>query len=767
MPRTPLVGPFFGAVARGAAGPQPMTTTVIASRHISDRLIRVTLPAGELLCGNHVSHRDVRALRRVTHRTRLDLVPPQIPRSKRNTAQRDLGRRNDPVREVSETVHLRESRASMSELLARFVSAFKRGIEGEVAAMQASSGAFELTLSRGEDLGALRYSFDVVATDKLAPGTACTLRSPRGEQRVTIERVDDARITIAATLPIDAGVSPLTLVLAPWFLYDRLVQALDTLHVDRHAVSLALTLFGKQPHARTPTPLRCDHGALDASQRAAVQLCSDSDLAFIWGPPGTGKTVTLTNVIEELLAQGKRILLASTTNAAIDQVLAKVATRSWFPPAVEAGTAIRLGRSDADTFGAELGDIVDRLHGAYRTSLDRLRARIGDVDQQVRYARALVEELATATAPQQSLFAAAPARLRAGALTRVFSSGLAEVIASLGPRDQVRVIEQRIARLDRVRVLAKARVAAQAAADRDLEARLVADARIVMCTLTNAYLSPLMADQRFDVLIAEEAGMATLPTLFYAACLCRQRVIVVGDPRQLPPIVQSNEDLVRRAIGRNIFDVTVPDPDHSDVVAMLDVQYRMHDAIGTLVGALFYGGRLGHGADRAATAAISSRAPFPGLPIVVVDTKQRTTCERSAKGTSRINPASAEITAELALEAVRGGSTSIAVITPYAAHAAEIRRLLAARRIADAVECSTIHRFQGRECDVVIIDLVDAAPMRQSALLADAPNLLNVSISRARGKLVIVADVGYFEATAPGGIVAAMLRAMTDCRMPA
>ena len=143
----------------------------------------------------------------------------------------------------------------------------------------------------------------------------------------------------------------------------------------------------------------------------------------------------------------------------------------------------------------------------------------------------------------------------------------------------------------------------------------------------------------------------------------------------------------------------------------------------------------------------------------MVDTDGRTTCERSAKGTSRVNAASAEITANLAHEAVTGGSTSIAVITPYAAQAAEIRRLLAARGLADTVECSTIHRFQGRECDVVVIDLVDAAPMRQSALLADAPNLLNVSISRARGKLVIVADVGYFRTAAPDGIVTALLAA--------
>ena len=646
----------------------------------------------------------------------------------------------------------------MKDLLARFVAAFKRGLEGELAAMHASAEAFEIPLLRGEDLGSLRYRFELAAAEKLAPGSVCSLRGPRGEQRVTVERCEETRLTLAASQPLDVTASPLALVVAPWFLYDRLIQALDELDVDRHSIELALRLFGKLPHARAATPLRCDHGALDPSQRAAVQLCSDGDLAFLWGPPGTGKTVTLTHVVEELLAQGQRILLASTTNAAIDQILARLSSRPWFAAAVEKGTLIRLGRSSAETFGAELGDIVARLHGAHRGSLERLRARIGDVTQQIRFAQALCGELAPAVATQQSLFAEPAPRLRAAALSRVFSPGLAEAIAGAPAADQLRIVELRIARLERVVTLARARVAAHAAADRELEARIVTDARVVMCTLTNAHLSPVMAGQRFDVLIAEEAGMATLPSLFYAACLCRRRAIVVGDPRQLPPIVQSDDDRVRRAIGRNIFDVTVPDPARSEAVAMLEVQYRMHPAIGALVGRLFYGDRLVHAADRATTEAIAGRAPFAGRAVAVVDTQGRTACQRPAKGSSRLNPASAEITAELALEAVRGGATSIGVITPYAAHAAEVRRLLAARGIDDAVECSTIHRFQGRECDVVILDLVDAAPLRPSALVTDAPNLLNVSISRARGKLVIVADVAYFAAADPEGLVTSLLR---------
>jgi hypothetical protein len=661
---------------------------------------------------------------------------------------------------------VRDDPTSLSDAqwLARFVSAFRRGLEREVAAMRASSTVFELPLARGEDLGALRYAFDLLEpSDKLGAGAEAMLRTPRGEAAVTVERCDDLRITLAAAQPIDPGAEPITLAVTPWFLYERLGQALDELHVDRHAISLALALFGKRPHRRAATSLRCDHGALNASQRAAVQLCSDSDLAFLWGPPGTGKTATLTHVIEELRAGDRRILLVSTTNAAIDQLLAKLAARPWFAAAVDAGTLVRLGRSDDDTFGAELADVVGRAQGRHRGAVDRLRGRIADAEQRLRHATQLLADLAVATAPQQSLFAEPAPPLRSTALAAVFPPGLADVVARLPAPAQAQALQLRLARLTRLRTLARDRVAHHTAAIRDLEVQVIANARIVMCTLASAYLSPLLKPQRFDVLVAEEAGMATLPSLFHAACLCRDKAIMVGDPRQLPPIVQSREDVVQRAIGRSVFDVTIPDPSRSDVVALLDIQYRMHPTIGALVGQLFYGGRLIHAADAARSDAIAARAPYPGSPVVVLDTASRTTCERSAKGNSRINAASADLVAALAFDAVTAGAGSVAVITPYAAQARDLRRRLSARRLAGVVECSTIHRFQGRESDVVIIDLVDAAPMRPGLLLAggahtDACHLLNVSVSRARGKLILVADLRYFEHHAPTGILTTLLR---------
>ena len=258
--------------------------------------------------------------------------------------------------------------------------------------------------------------------------------------------------------------------------------------------------------------------------------------------------------------------------------------------------------------------------------------------------------------------------------------------------------------------------------------------------------------------------MALLPALFFCASLARERVIVVGDPRQLPAIVQSNDPFVRKYLGMSIFDVTVPELDQSPVVALLDMQYRMHPVIGRLVSAFAYDGKLLHDATTRARDAIAAASPYPGAPLVLVDTAGHTTCATHPGQFSRFNTASAALCVRLAVDAVRNGMASVGIVTPYAEQSRLIRTLLA-RAPAEArhIECRTVHRFQGAERDLIILDTVDTAPFTPGVLLAGtgahtaARNLVNVSISRARGKLVIVADVAYFRATAPGSAIQALL----------
>ena len=125
---------------------------------------------------------------------------------------------------------------------------------------------------------------------------------------------------------------------------------------------------------------------------------------------------------------------------------------------------------------------------------------------------------------------------------------------------------------------------------------------------------------------------------------------------------------------------------------------------------------------------------------------------------------SAAVCVALAREALESKIESIAIITPYAEQSRVITRALRdAGMKRGNVECSTVHRFQGNERDLVILDAVDASPLRPGILLASRDDssrkLLNVSLSRARGKLILVADVRYFESRARGSAMQEALEA--------
>lgn len=656
-------------------------------------------------------------------------------------------------------------------MLARFVAAFQRGIRVEMAAMRERLGSFEIQVTDGRALAEartdnrFRYSFEFATPDeKLGAGVECTLRVGSGEWLATVEEVSDARVTLMTSRPVELAQRSGVLVIYPWFLYERLLTALSELSGPDDCIERGLALFGKGEVRRGDTGLVRDHAALDASQRAATQLCSDSSLAFVWGPPGTGKTTTLAHIADELLAQNRRVLLVSTTNAALDHALAKLAAKPGFGPAIDAGLVVRLGHTERNTFGTGVDEVVRRVHVAHRETLDDLRERVRDSTECVRRAEMLLTQLAATQAPQLALFAAPAPGARERDLTTLFPPAVARDVSTLAPREQTARIRTRLGRHQRRVALCKQRIAEIERALRGERAGVVARARCVLATLTNAYLSPLMRGERFDVVVAEEASMAVLPSLFHAACLATQKTVMIGDPRQLPPIVQSDDPLVHQVMGRNIFDVTVPAPESSPLVAMLETQYRMHPTIGDLVSELSYGGRLHHASSTAERAAIAGLAPFAGEPLVVVDTGGRTRCHSPPGTSSRTNATTAELCAQLARQAVRSGATTVGVITPYSLQAREIRRRFGGWRDAMNIECSTIHRFQGRERDVVIVDMVDAAPMRPGVLLSgqgptsSARNLLNVSLSRARGKLVLVADVEYFASNAPHSFVTEALR---------
>jgi len=112
----------------------------------------------------------------------------------------------------------------------------------------------------------------------------------------------------------------------------------------------------------------------------------------------------------------------------------------------------------------------------------------------------------------------------------------------------------------------------------DIEASVLANAKVIGATATKLFLSPT-SFAGFDVVILDEASMLLLPALFHAAGLGKESVVISGDFRQLPPIMQSEQEALRRELGKDVFHVAGIEEDvrsrRSKRMRMLEDQFRM------------------------------------------------------------------------------------------------------------------------------------------------------------------------------------------------
>ncbi len=513
----------------------------------------------------------------------------------------------------------------------------------------------------------------------------------------------------------------------PSFLLEKLRERLQAISLDAGACARSARLLGGAPggpvRTRPPgTPRSAAAGAdLNACQRDAVERVASSEVAFIWGPPGTGKTTTLGHAVAALLAQGESVLVVAHSNAAVDQAAIAIGRRVDGTPAYREGRIMRVGVARAPGMAA---------HGAMQPR-EIVRREHPD----------LVREIETLERERDRL---------TEQLTRLSERELAPARASL---DTVRK------QLDERRGLL-----------RSLERRLIGRASIILCTLSKAAIEEEIFSRTFDVAIVDEASMAYIPADLFIASLAAKRVAVFGDFRQLPPITQGDTPAIQEWLQPDIFEmagiVAAVDGGRPDArMTMLEEQYRMHPEIAAIVKRRFYANRLTTAAGVAeACTPITDAPPQAGRAVILLDTGplRPLACKESAGrngsvrrsgGNSRFNLVSALVDVELALTARAGSAHTVGIITPYAAQARLVSKLLHDLKVPrDEILCATVHRFQGSECDVIIYDVVEGKPLsRAGQLLSDdtrglAGRLLNVAVSRAKGKLIIVGDIAHLRA---------------------
>ena len=189
-----------------------------------------------------------------------------------------------------------------------------------------------------------------------------------------------------------------------------------------------------------------------------------------------------------------------------------------------------------------------------------------------------------------------------------------------------------------------------------VEQLVIADATVIATTLTRAYLRDSIQFRRFDTVILDEASMAPIPALWVAASLADYSAVVVGDHKQLPPIVLSTHELAEKWLGKDIFEAagfsnSRPSPSH---LIDLTQQYRMHPDISAISNNLIYDGQL-----KDAEGTTNDEGLFEwyqkdwghDYPVLLVDTGSLNAWVTSVprgRGSSRLNFLSATVCVDLA-----------------------------------------------------------------------------------------------------------------------
>ena len=244
----------------------------------------------------------------------------------------------------------------------------------------------------------------------------------------------------------------------------------------------------------------------------------------------------------------------------------------------------------------------------------------------------------------------------------------------------------------------------------------------------------------YDTLIIDEAGQVTIPLALMAMQSAR-KVILAGDHKQLPPILSSER--LKNHMKESIFQRLLK----NDNCTLLDISFRMCGPICRFVGELFYEGMLKTGRTDAESGIWCENPLYSyDSPVVLcnVEDDGEQTSEKEADIISRII---IQYCQEMNLQ-----PQDIGVIAPFRAQVSLIRRKL--RKMGDMdtegykrVSIDTVDKMQGQEREVIIYSMTAGKMeyMNEMGEFLFNPNKLNVAFSRARSKLILVANVHHLE----------------------
>lgn len=271
---------------------------------------------------------------------------------------------------------------------------------------------------------------------------------------------------------------------------------------------------------------------------------------------------------------------------------------------------------------------------------------------------------------------------------------------------------------------------------------LFSEARVVACTLTGA-ANKLLFRQHFATLFIDEAAQA-LEAACWIAIRKAGRVILAGDHCQLPPIVTCHEAMKGGLAQTLMQKIATNKP---ECVSLLNIQYRMNDAIMRFSSQWFYHNSLQSAPEVKYRGILDYDTPIEWINTETSDAEE----EFVEYSYGRINKAEAELTLKhletylnkIGKQRILEERIDIGLISPYQAQVQYLRRQIKKRSFftpyRKLITIDTVDGFQGQERDIIVISLVRSNDKGSIGFLNDLRRM-NVAITRARMKLIILGN---------------------------
>jgi superfamily I DNA and/or RNA helicase len=579
----------------------------------------------------------------------------------------------------------------------QYMKEWQEALQNEIIHLK-KYGSNKLTVMNGRLLtndGSFTYYFDTSISVRIPVGSSIRLEWGSMMKSGRILSSEGRGIIISLEQSFGDLIPEAYLIHDPWELLEQLIQRFDEIKKSKQKRIRVKKLMDPSMPAKHPIE------KITSNVHELMLRSKYNPITFVWGPPGTGKTYTLARVAANKYFQDKQVLLLSHSNQAVDVLLSEISTFIKKKKRFQEGDVLR--------YGANVGDAL-ATHDALTTNQ-------------------LIKKREPGLAENKDILIEERRKLKQD-LARSFSK-----------RDSSHLLDLEI------------KIARALEKIRQKEIEFVKEASVVGTTLAKAASDPSIYEREFDIVILDEASMAYIPQIAFAATLGK-RIIICGDFKQLPPIASSRDSIVTKWLKEDIFHRTgivdrVKVGELHPHLFLLKEQRRMHPDISAFTNQYIYQSLVGdHESVRTCHNRIVEQSPFPMQAAVFVDTSfMGEYCINDQRSNSRLNLWQLLLSFQLIHESYVGGARSIGYVTPYRAQANLMGLLLEdlyekELQSADII-AATVHRFQGSERDVMIFDTVDSNPQDRAGMLLtgrDSERLINVAITRTKGKFIHVSD---------------------------